>query len=61
VRNAPAISVVLALLLSLFGGTAALAVDPERQTRSSSAAVDDLRLDAPLTGVSATRPSTLDA
>ncbi|HEX7224781.1 MAG TPA: S8 family serine peptidase [Candidatus Limnocylindria bacterium] len=60
-RNAPAISVVLALLLSLFGGTAALAVDPERQTRSSSAAVDDLRLDAPLTGVSATRPSTLDA
>lgn len=38
-----------------------LAVDPERPARSAPAAVDDLRLDQPLNGVSATRPSVIDA
>ena len=60
-RRAFALSVLLALVLSLFGGTAAtLAVDPDRPARPAPAAVDDLRLDQPI-GSSAARPTVLDA
>ena len=61
-RRALALPVLLALVLSLFGSsTAVLAVDPDRPTRQAPTSVDDLRLDQPINGVSASRPSVLDA
>jgi subtilisin family serine protease len=48
-------------VLSLFGGSAVLAVDPERPSRPAPTSVDDLRLDQPVTGASVARPSVLDA
>ncbi len=59
-RRAFSISVLLALVLGVFGGSAALAAGP-RATPRVPAAIDDLRLDQPITGVAPTRPTTLDA
>ena len=62
-RRAPALSILLALVFTLCGGSTVMAVEPaaERPSRPVPAAIDDLRLDAPLTDVSAVRPSVLDA
>ena len=60
-RRGLVLSILSALLLTLFSGATTLAVDPDRPTRPVPAAIDDLRLDEPLTGLGATRPSVLDA
>ncbi|MGQ0609441.1 MAG: S8 family serine peptidase [Chloroflexota bacterium] len=62
-RRATVLSVLLALVCTMFGGTTVFAVDPdlERPPRPLPAAIDDLRLDEPLTDVAAVRPSVLDA
>ena len=59
-RRAFSISVLLALVLGVFGGSAALAAGP-RATPRVPAGIDDLRLDQPVTGVAPTRPTKLDA
>jgi subtilisin family serine protease len=61
VRRAFSVSVLLLLLFSLFGGSTALAVDPPRPSRPVPAGIDDLKLDRPIVGANAVRPSTLDA
>ena len=61
-RRAFSISILLLLVFALFGGSTVYAADPSRTSRPAPAAVDDLRLDRPITdrtGVS--RPSVLDA
>jgi minor extracellular serine protease Vpr len=61
VRRALALPVLLALVMSLFGGASAvLAVDPDRPARPAPSEVEDLRLDQPI-GTSAPRPTVLDA
>ena len=59
-RRAFSISVLLAFVLGVFGGSAALAAGP-RATPRVPAGIDDLRLDQPITGVAPTRPTKLDA
>lgn len=60
-RRVFALPVLLALVMSLFGGSAVMAVDPERPTRPAPQALDDLRVDGSLSGVTAARPTVLDA
>jgi hypothetical protein len=48
-------------VLGLFGGSTALAVEPDRPPRSTPAGIDDLKLDQPIVGTSTGRPSVLDA
>ncbi len=59
-RRAFSISFLLILVFTLFGGSTALAVDPTRTSRPVPAAIDDTRLDQPVTSGVA-RPTVLDA
>ncbi|MGI8999315.1 MAG: S8 family serine peptidase [Candidatus Limnocylindria bacterium] len=61
-RRAPGLSLVLVLVFTLLGGTTVMAVNPEISSqRPVPSALDDLRLDQPITGADLTRPSILDA
>ncbi|MGZ8475678.1 MAG: hypothetical protein ACXWWQ_05555, partial [Candidatus Limnocylindria bacterium] len=61
-RRAIVSSFLLAFVLSVFGGSTVLAVDPpERENRPIPAGLEELRVDEPITDVTVGRPSTLDA
>lgn len=59
-RRVSVFAVFLALLLSMFGGSAALAADPDL-ARPVPTGVDGLRLDQPIAATTSTRPSVMAA
>ncbi|HYI65346.1 MAG TPA: S8 family serine peptidase [Candidatus Limnocylindrales bacterium] len=61
-RRAPAVSLLLALLFTLLGGTVVTAADPEVSSRRPvPAALDELRIDQPVGSPAVGRPSVMDA
>lgn len=60
-RRAFSISVLIVLVLSLFGGSAVLAADRSTTSRPVPSAIDGLKLDRPITTTGVNRPTTLDA
>ncbi len=60
-RRAFSVSILLALVMSLFGGTTVFAADPSRASRAVPETLDDLKLDQPIVGAGVTRPTKLSA
>lgn len=61
-RRSFSVSFLVVFVLTLFGGSAVLAVDPSTASRPVPSAIDDLRLDRPVNGVTGvSRPTALDA